>query len=150
MSLESPFTRYLNTNYVPRPDGTIDSFPRPRYTGHPIDSIRKIILFRRSMDLIAERVTVFLSRAAPLPIVLSCASADPHPLEDLNFQSTVTPLINVLRTAKWEDVSFRIDIKTRTSPFFSFPPYPSSECCNNPIGQGMQFAAPFGWATSLP
>jgi hypothetical protein len=104
----------------------IDSFPRPRYTGHPIDSMRKIILFRRSMDLIAERVTVFLSRAARLPIVLSCAGADPHPLGDLNFQSAVTPLINVLRTAKWEDVSFRIDIKTRTSPFFRFLPIPAA------------------------
>ncbi|TEB24631.1 hypothetical protein FA13DRAFT_1817796 [Coprinellus micaceus] len=102
----------------------IDSFPRPRYNGHPIDRIRKIMSFHRSMDMITERVTVFLSRAAPLPIVLSCAGADPHPQEDLNFQNAAAPLINVLRTAKWEDVSFNIDIKANTLPLVRLLPIP--------------------------
>ncbi|TEB03954.1 hypothetical protein FA13DRAFT_1784138 [Coprinellus micaceus] len=80
----------------------------------------------RSMDLIIERVTVFLSRAAPLPIVLSCAGADAHSLEDLNFHREVTPLINILRTAQWEDVSLSIDIKTSTSPLVHLLPIPAT------------------------
>ncbi|TEB24633.1 hypothetical protein FA13DRAFT_1738995 [Coprinellus micaceus] len=104
----------------------IDLSPRPSYNGYHIGSMWPINSSHRSMDLTTERVTIFLSRAAPLPIVLSCAGADAHSLEDLNFHREVTPLINILRTAQWEDVSLSIDIKTSTSPLVHLLPIPAT------------------------
>jgi hypothetical protein len=102
----------------------IDSIPRPRRSGHPINQIRQSLAFNRSVELIIERVATFLSRAAPLPIALSCDAADPHSLEDSRFWWAITPLVNLLRTAKWQDVSFRINIQTPTSPFRGLLPLP--------------------------
>ena len=128
----------------------IDSLPSLRYGELPLAQIRlNISRFNRSIGLVLKRVTAFVSRAAPLPIILSFTGADPHTLDDPTFLSGITPLIDLLRGATWRSVSFK-DVQTTSSPLLRLLPVPTKSVDTIQVVKVRIFETFLGRKASLP